>query len=111
MTSRLPKDDDGNTIPVMRPTGAAHKISASGTAAENSVAFAATTQVVSICSDVGFYYKLGLDDEVAATVNDHYLPAGVYYDIGIGGDKDAHYPYISVILATGTGTVWISEKQ
>lgn len=111
MTTRLPKDDDGNAIPAMRPSGAAHSIAVTGTAAENATAFNSETRVISLYSTTDLFYKLGTDDTVTATTSDHFFPAGVYYDLAIGGDLDSHYPYISFIRASEDGTVYVSEKE
>lgn len=107
----LPRDSDNTPIPALRmkPLGA-HQISASGTSARNTTAFNDNTRVVSVYSTGGLYIAFG-DNTVTATTSDHYFPAGLYYDIAIGGDKTLHTPHIAVLAESGTATVYISEKQ
>lgn len=108
----LPKDLNDNTIPALRlKDGAAHSVSVSDTAATNASAFDSTTRVVSLYATTDIYIKFGVSDTVTATSSDHFFPAGVYYDIAIGGsDNIAQYTHISAIRSDADGTLYISEK-
>lgn len=107
----LPRDSDNTPIPALRlkPSGA-HSINASGTTARNATAFDTDTRVISVYSTTPIYMTFG-DNTVTATASDHYFPAGLYFDYAIGGDKTLHTQHIAVLAESGTGTVYISEKQ
>ena len=107
----LPRDNDNTPIPALRlnPNGA-HQISATGTASRNATPFADDTRVISVYATDAVYIQCG-DNAVTATTSDHYFPGGLYYDFAIGGDKVEHNPYVSVIAASGSASVYISEKQ
>ncbi len=107
----LPRDTDNTPIPALRlnPNGA-HIINASTTSARNSSAFDAETRVVSVFATAPIFIQFG-DNTVEATTSDHYFPAGLYFDFAIGGDKTLHTPHLAVITQSGTGEVYISEKQ
>ena len=107
----LPRDSDNTPIPALRlnPNGA-HAIAASSISARNIVAFNPDTRVISLYTTTPVYIKFG-DDTVEATSSDHYFPAGLYFDFAIGGDKTVHTPYVAVITQSGSGTVYVSEKQ
>ncbi|MDH5722605.1 MAG: hypothetical protein OEY94_04700 [Alphaproteobacteria bacterium] len=112
MSTFLPQDSNDNPIPALRlKSGGAHSISAAAASARNSTAFAAETKIVSLYSDVAVYVRFG-DSAVTAATTDHYFPAGLYYDIAIGGENTAHYTHVAVLRAGVTdGTVYISEKE
>jgi hypothetical protein len=107
----LPQDDFDRPIPALRlKSGAAHSIAVTATSARNTVALDDTTRIVSIFSTVPVYIKFG-GNSVTATTSDHYFPAGLYYDIAIGGDEVAHYSHVAVLRAETDGTLYISEKE
>lgn len=112
MPTLMPTDDNNNPIPALRlKDGGSYAIAATATAARNATAFAADTQVISICPTVAVFVKCGAST-VTATTSDHYIPAGLYYDIAIGGDGQKQTNYISVLRAENTdGIVYISEKN
>jgi len=103
---RLPIDIGGNAIPAMRqrPDGA-HTIAASASSARNSTAFNESTNIISVYAAVDIYMRWG-DSSVEATSNDHFYPAGVYYDFAV--DKD--HTHLAVLRASSDGNVYLSEK-
>ena len=111
MTTLLPQDLNDNPIPALRmkPSGA-HKVTIGISSARNLSAFNADTQIISLYSDVPVYIAFG-DANINATTSDHYLPAGLYYDVSIGGDHSAHYTHVAALQASGAGTLYISEKE
>lgn len=111
MTTLLPQDSNDNPIPAlrMRPSGA-HEITISVSSTRNSAAFNAETRIISLYSDVPVYIAFG-NSSVSATTSDHYLPAGLYYDVSIGGDGNAHYTHIAALQTSSAGTLYISEKE
>lgn len=111
MSTFLPQDSNDYPIPALRlKNGGAHAVASSASSARNGAAFDASTRIVSLYATNGVYVKFG-DASVSATSSDHYFPAGVYYDVSIGGDKTAHYTHVAVLAADGDGTVYISEKE
>lgn len=111
MSSFLPTDDNNHPIPALRfRDGGAHKITAGASSARNSVAFDAGVQVISLYASVPVYLRFG-GNSVTATSSDHYFPAGVYYDVAIGGEESAQSSFLAVLRADTTdGMVYISEK-
>ena len=111
MTTLLPQDSNDNPIPALRlKQNGAHKITVGTTSTRNSSAYSAETQIIGLYSDVDTYISCG-DANVTATTSDHFLPAGIYYDISIGGDHSAHYTHIAALQVTSSGTLYISEKE
>lgn len=111
MSTFLPQDSNDYPIPALRlKNGGAHAVAFSVSSARNGSAFADTTRIVSLYATAGVFVKFG-DASVTATSSDHYFPAGVYYDVSIGGDKTAHYTHVAVLAADGDGTVYVSEKE
>lgn len=112
MSSFLPTDDNNHPIPVLRlRPGGAHKITAGATSARNSTGFDASVQVVSVYASVPVYLRFGTSS-VVATTSDHYFPAGVYYDVAIGGEDSAQSAFLAVLRADTTdGMVYVSEKM
>lgn len=111
MTTFLPRDSNGNPIPALRlKQGGAHTITIGASSARNASAFSADTSIISLYASVPVYLKFG-NSSVTATAADHYFPAGVYYDISIGGENTAHYTHIAALQAEGGGTLYISEKE
>ena len=110
MPTLMPTDDNNNPIPALR-LNTAHAINATATSARNANAFAADTQIISICATVAVFVRCG-SSTVTATTADHYFPAGFYYDIAIGGDGQKQTTHIAVLRAETTdGIVYISEKS
>ncbi len=111
MTTLLPQDSNDNPIPALRlKQNKAHKITVGPTSTRNSTAYEADTQIVSLYSNVDTYISCG-DASITATTSDHFLPAGIYYDISIGGDHSAHYTHIAALQVSSAGTLYISEKE
>lgn len=111
MTTLLPQDSNGHPIPALRmKSSGAHTIAVSASSSHNSAAFDDKTQIISLYSDVPIYLTFG-DESVTASSSDHYLPAGLYYDVSIGGDSGAHYTHIAALQAGEAGTLYLSEKE
>ncbi len=110
MPTILPTDENNNPIPALRlRDGGAHKINATGVSSRNAVAFSSETRVISVYATAGVFIRFGASN-VTATNTDHYFPAGVYYDIAIGGEEAKQYTHISVIRDMADGVLYISEK-
>lgn len=111
MTTYLPTDSDNNPISVLRlKADKAHQIASSSSSTRNATAFEDDTQVISLYSTQDVFLRFG-DASVAATNTDHFFPAGVYYDVSIGGEKTGHAKHVAVLSAGTDGTVYISEKS
>ena len=111
MSTKLPLDINDNPIPALRlKQSGAHQISSGASSARNATPFAEGTRVVGLYADQDVYIAFG-DSTVTASATDHFFPAGVYYDIALGGDGAAHHDHIAVLQVSAAGTVYISEKE
>lgn len=111
MSTKLPLDVNNHPIPALRLKAAgAHQISSGASSTRNAIAFAESTRVISLYADQDIYIAFG-DSSITASASDHFFPAGVYYDIALGGDGAAHHDHIAVLQASIAGTVYISEKE
>lgn len=110
MSTLLPTDQNNNPIPALRlKDNGAHKINVTAVSARNSTAFDADTQIISLFATAPVYVAFG-GASVTATTSSHYFPAGIYYDVAIGGDGSAHKTHIAVLRESTDGTLYISEK-
>ena len=111
--TRMPRDDNSQSIPVLRfRTGGAQVISLSDTAARSS-AFSGGTRVITLTTTVAAFFESG-DSSVTATTSSNYIPAGIPFDMALGADlsdTDGYHTHISIILSSGTGTAYISERE
>jgi hypothetical protein len=111
MTTQLPLDHNGNPIPALRlQSGGAHAITTTASSARNTTAFSADTRVVSLYASQDVYIQFG-DSSVSATTSSHFFPAGVYYDMALGGDGTGHYTHIAALRVSADGVLRISEKE
>ncbi|MEM7651432.1 MAG: hypothetical protein AAF204_05050 [Pseudomonadota bacterium] len=111
MTTKLPLDINDNPIPALRlKSGGAHSINSSASSARNATAFADETRVVSLYATQDVYISFG-GATVTASTSDHFFPAGVYYDIALGGDATGHFTHVAVLRASADGQVYVSEKE
>lgn len=111
--TRMPRDDNSQSIPVLRfRTGGAQVISLSDTAARSS-AFSGGTRVITLTTTAAAFFETG-GASVTATTSSNYIPAGIPFDMALGADlsdTDSYHTHISIILASGTGTAYISERE
>ena len=111
MTTKLPLDSNDHPIPALRlKSGAAHSLSTSDTSVRNSTAFSDETRVVSVFATQDVYLNFG-DASVSASSSDHFFPAGIYYDVAIGGNSTGHYTHVAALRVADDGAVYISEKE
>lgn len=89
--------------------GGAHLINSSASSARNASAFDDETRVVSLYASEPVYVNFG-DGSVTASTSDHYFPAGLYYDVSLGGDGAPHATHIAVLQVSSGGSVYVSEK-
>ncbi|PCI54871.1 MAG: hypothetical protein COB36_08405 [Alphaproteobacteria bacterium] len=111
MTTLLPQDQNDNPIPALRlKSGGAHNITVGASSTRNAAPFSTETRVVSLYTDAPVYIAFG-NSSITATTSDHFFPAGIYYDVAIGGDHSAHYTHAAVLQVSSDGTLHISEKE
>lgn len=118
--TNLPTDKNENAIPAvsLKPNGA-QTIAVSGTTARNATAF--TTRVITILATHDMYVELGDDSVEATTTTSHFIKKDIYHDIAIDnnggqawddGRADTYtYTHIAAIMASGSGTLYISERE
>lgn len=111
--TRMPRDDNSQSIPVLRfRAGGSQQISLSTSAARSSEFSSGTRVITLICSVAAFFESGG--SSVTATTSSHYIPAGIPIDMALGADlsdTDGYHTHISVVLSDGTGTAYISERE
>ncbi len=112
MSTLLPRDANNSPIPALRLlNNGAHVISATSSASvKNTNGFNMQTQIISIYATAPITIAFG-ESDVVATSSDHYFPAGVYYDLAIGGEGVDHTPYMAVLAVDADTEVYISEKN
>ena len=111
MSTKLPMDVNDNPIPALRlKNAAAHTLSITASSTRNTTAFDPDTRIISLYATTDLYLKFG-DSAVTATSSDHFFPAGIYYDIAIGGDGAGHYTHLAALRLTADGNLYISEKE
>lgn len=111
MSTFLPRDDDYQPIPALRlKAGGAHAIDATTVSTRNATPFAPQTRVVGIYATGPVYLRTG-DATVTATAADHYFPAGVYYDLSLGDDRQGRHTHIAVLRADTDARLYVSEKE
>lgn len=110
MPTLLPRDSNDIAIPALRfRDQAAHKITVTSSSARNSTAFNAETRVISLYATGPVFVRFG-GNSVSATNTDHFFPAGVYYDVAIGGGEVAQQTYIAALRADTDCLLYVSEK-
>jgi hypothetical protein len=113
--TRMPRDDNSQSIPLLRfrGGGGAQHLSINASTATLSAVFPAGTRVITLVCTVDSFFETGRES-VVASASSHFIPAGVPYDMALGADLssiDAYHNYISVISVTGTGVAHISERE
>ena len=111
--SKQPRDDGNVAIPVLglRP-GGGQAITIS-TAAARSAAIAGSVRVVTLYSRVDCFVETGDSSVEANTSTSHFLPAQIPYDISLGSETVAsdNDRFISAITASGSGILYVSERD
>jgi hypothetical protein len=111
MTTLLPQDSDHNIIPALRlKKDGAHTLAVVKSSVRTATAFDGDTRIVSLYANVPVFVAFG-DGAATATTSDHYFPAGVYYDLSIGGGNTGQYSHVAVLAVSGGGDVYLSEKE
>ncbi len=109
--TKLVRDDDSVPMPIMA-WGTVHTLAPTETtAARNTTAISADCGVVSIVAIGGpAHFKQG-NSSVTATINDAYLPEGVWHELPVFEGNS--WNHVSMISATGAGTIaaQIVERQ
>lgn len=111
--TRMPRDDNSQSIPVLRfRTGGAQKVSINSSSA-SSISIPAGTRVITLICSVNAYFETGLEG-VVATSSSHYIPAGLPFDMALGSDlsdTDGYHSNISIIADSTSGVAFISERE
>lgn len=100
--SNMPQDDSGRSVPLLCPR-IASTLALTTTTATSTNDF--TYRSVTLTANVDCSFMLG-DSRIVATTSGHFLPAGIPWTISVG---DA--TRIAAIVASGTGTLYISEMS
>lgn len=112
--SKQPRDDSNYPIPLLsfRPHSAQH-ISFTAGSATLSATFSPSVRVISLFCTEDCYIELGDASIQADSTTSHFIPTGIYLDISLGSETDArqNYKYLSVIGASTSGVLHISERE
>ena len=112
--TRMPRDDNNHSIPVLRfRTGGAQQFAINSSNAVSSASIAEGTRIVTLICSVNSYFESG-GENVTATANSHFIPAGLPYDMALGSDlsdTDGYHRYLSVITVGSSGIAYISERE
>lgn len=110
--TRMPRDDNSQSIPVLRfRTGGAHQLAID--ADPELLELPLGTRVITLLCSVNAYFETG-GPEVVASTSSHYIPAGLPFDMALGSDlsdTDGYHQYLSVIAVSSSGTAYISERE
>lgn len=111
--TRMPRDDNSQSIPVLRfRTGGAHQAAIDSITA-TSITIPAGTRIITLICSVNSYFETGTEG-IQATSSSHFIPAGLPFDMSLGSDLsdiDGYHNVVSVIAVSGTGIVYISERE
>ncbi len=112
MPTLMPRDADAQPIPALRlRPGGAQKIAAVTTGSTRTATpFADDTQVIGLYATGAVFVRTGGAD-VTATSADHYLPAGLYYDVSVGDARQGRHTHVAAIAADAACTLHVSEKE
>jgi hypothetical protein len=112
MPTLMPRDDDAQPIPALRlrPGGAQTIAATTAASARTAVAFAVETRIIGLCATGPVFVQTGGADVTAATT-DHYLPAGLYYDVSLGDARQGRHTHVAAIAAETGCMVHVSEKE
>ena len=112
--TRMPRDDNSQSIPVLRfRTGGAQQFAINSSNAVSSASIPSGTRIVTLICSVNSYFESG-GENVTATANSHFIPAGLPYDMALGSDlsdTDGYHNTISVIAVSTSGIAYISERE
>lgn len=112
--TRMPRDDNSQSIPVLRfRTGGAQHLNISSGAPTLSAQLPVGTRIITLICTVDAFFETG-GSGVSATSSSHFIPAGVPFDMALGSDLskvDGYHSYISVLSASGSGVAHISERE
>ena len=111
--SKQPRDDGNDPIPVLAFKQHRGYQVPFTTSANTSPQISDATRVVTLYSTVNAFFETGPATIVANTSNSHFIPAQIPYDISLGADNvpAQNDKYISIIATTGTGVLYISERD
>ncbi len=111
--SSSPKDADGTTLQVLRPTetDGSHQVSVISSSVRNSTAFKTATRSVQLWATQDCRYRFGTSGVTATASTDHFLPASQLVTYAIGGDSVGQSTHIAFIRETADGQVEITELE
>jgi hypothetical protein len=112
--SKQPRDDANEPIPVLglKPAGGS-KINFNPSSSSLSTQFSASIRVITLYATDDCYVEIGNAAVQANTSTSHFVPSGFLYDIALGSQfiSAETFKYISVIGATVSGVLHISERN
>lgn len=111
MATLLPRDDDNQPIPVLRPKqGGARYLQAGATSVRTASPFDPTTRVLRLYATGSVTFQTG-GDGVVATPGSHLLPAGTIDFVSLGSAKQDRHTHLAVRAVDGAAEVYLSELE
>ena len=111
--SKQPRDDGNDPIPVLglRP-GRGLQVPYTSNS-NTSPAISSSVRVITVYATTDCFIETGNASISADTVNSHFLPAQIPYDLSLGAENNAadNDKYVAVIQSASGGTLYISERE
>lgn len=111
--TRMPRDDNSQSIPVLRFRTGGAQSSAISSGSAVRIEIPAGTRVITVICTVNAHFETG-DEGVQASSSSHFIPAGLPFDMALGSDlsdTDGYHRYISIIADSTSGIAYISERE
>jgi hypothetical protein len=112
--TRMPRDDNSQSIPVLRfREGGAQRLTSLTSGNFQRIEISGGVKVITVTSNQPIFFSTG-DSDVIASSSSHYLAANIPYDIALGSDMSSttsYHTHFAAIAASSTATVYISERE
>lgn len=108
----LPRDSQGNPIPVLGVLpGGGKKVAVGAASARTATDFAKDVQVITLYATENMHIEFG--DATAVALNDgtsHYLVKGVYRDFAVNDRGELSFTRVAAIRDTADGTLYVTQR-
>ena len=113
--SKQPRDDGNEAIPVLGlRLGGGQQVPFTTSVSNTSQQISDSVRVVTLYStEDAFIETHGNVTVIPNTVNSHFLPSSIPYDISLGFENEAvnNDKFVTVLGVTNSGTLYISERE
>jgi len=113
--SKQPRDDGNSPIPVLGlRTRGGQNVTFQTSTSNTSQQISDSVRVVTLYATADAYVEThGVSTVIPNAANAHFLPASIPYDISLGFENDAinNDKFVTVLGVSGSGTLYISERE